>query len=145
MRPHHKDGLNTDRTGKLVIISEPSVYLWHESHNEFGAKVTVTKFGNSQRSLPSPTGGVKSIPLTTENWLRKRYKYNKKNYKSTEDKHETNRINKYNDMNMNTQDAQHLSMNASAHLVTLLMLGHMHLVAQVLSPVMSSMYMCGSP
>ena len=28
------------------------------------------------------------------------------------------------------QDAQHLSMNASAHLVTLLMLGHMHLVAQ---------------
>ena len=26
-----------------------------------------------------------------------------------------------------------------------LMLGHMHLVAQVLSPVMSSMYMCVSP
>ena len=35
-------------------------------------------------------------------------------------------------------------MNASAHLVTLLMLGHMHLVAQVLSPVMSSIYMCVS-
>ena len=66
------------------------------------AKVTVTKFGNSQRSLLSPTGGVKSIPPTTENLLRKQYKYSKKNYKSTEDKHETNHINnKYNDMNMN--------------------------------------------
>ena len=31
---------------------------------------------------------VKSIPPTTENWLPKRYKYSKKNYKSTEDKHE---------------------------------------------------------
>ena len=40
----------------------------------------------------------------TENWLRKRYKYSKKNYKSTEDKHETNHINnKCNDMNMNTR------------------------------------------
>ena len=36
---------------------------------------------------------VKSIPPTTENWLRKLYKYSKKNYKSTEDKHETNHIN----------------------------------------------------
>ena len=85
-------------------ISEWSIYLWNESQNEFGATVTVTKFGNSQRSLQSPTVGVKSIPPITENWLRKRYKYSKKNYKSTEDKHETNHINnKYNDMNMNTR------------------------------------------
>ena len=41
MRPHHKDGLNTDRTEKLVIISELSFYLWHESHKEFGAQFTV--------------------------------------------------------------------------------------------------------
>ena len=41
MRPHHKDGLNTDRTGKPVIISESSIYLWHESHKEFGAQFTV--------------------------------------------------------------------------------------------------------
>ena len=27
MRPHHKDGLNTDRTGKLVVISESSIYF----------------------------------------------------------------------------------------------------------------------
>ena len=47
---------------------------------------------------------VKSFPPTTENWLRKLYQYNKKNYKSTEDKHETDHINnKYNDMNMNTR------------------------------------------
>ena len=42
------------------------------------------------------------------------------------------------------QDAQHLSMNESAHPITRLMLGHMHFLAQVLSPIMSSMYMCVS-
>ena len=41
MRRHHKDGLNTDRTGKPVVISESSIYLWHESHKEFGAQFTV--------------------------------------------------------------------------------------------------------
>ena len=62
------------------------------------------QFGNSQRNLLSPTGGVKSIPPTAENWLRKLYQYSKKNCKSTEDKHETNHINnKYNDTNMNTR------------------------------------------
>ena len=38
MRPHHKDGLNTDQTGKPVIISESSIYVWHESHKEFGGQ-----------------------------------------------------------------------------------------------------------
>ena len=48
----------------------------------------------------SDTVGVKSIPPTTENWLRKRYNYSMNNDKSTEDKHETNHINnKCNDMN----------------------------------------------
>ena len=41
MRLHQKDGLNTDRTGKLVVISESSIYLWHESHKEFGAQFIV--------------------------------------------------------------------------------------------------------
>ena len=41
MRLHHKDGLNTDRTGKPLIISESSIYLWNESHKEFGAQFTV--------------------------------------------------------------------------------------------------------
>ena len=70
--------------GKPAKISEWSIFLWNESHNEFGAKVTAAKFGNSQRILPSPTGGVKSILLTTENWLRKLYKYSMKNDTSTE-------------------------------------------------------------
>ena len=41
MRPHHKDALNTDRTGKPVTISESSIYLWHESQKEFGVQFTV--------------------------------------------------------------------------------------------------------
>ena len=36
---HHHDGLDTDRTGKPAKISESSIYLWNESHNEFGAKL----------------------------------------------------------------------------------------------------------
>ena len=57
-----------------------------------------------KESLKSRAFDVKSIPPTTENWLRKQYKYSKKNYKSTEDKHETNHINnKFNDMNTNTR------------------------------------------
>ena len=28
---HHKDGVNTDRTVKPVVISESSIYLWYES------------------------------------------------------------------------------------------------------------------
>ena len=67
LRHHHDDGLNTDGAGEPAKISEWSIYLWNESHNEFGAKVTVVKFGNSQRSSLSPTGGVKSTSPTTEN------------------------------------------------------------------------------
>ena len=39
MRPHHKDGRDTDRVGKPATISESSIFLWHESHNEFGANL----------------------------------------------------------------------------------------------------------
>ena len=35
LRHHRDDGLNTDGAG------EWSIYLWNESQNEFGAKVTV--------------------------------------------------------------------------------------------------------
>ena len=41
LRHHHDNGLDTDRTEKPVTISESSIYLWHESHKEFGAKFTV--------------------------------------------------------------------------------------------------------
>ena len=72
---------------------------------QFGLSPTaVRKFRRQAARACSTLGqGVKSIPPTSENWLRKLYKYSKKNYKSTEDKHETNHINnKYNDTNMNT-------------------------------------------
>ena len=60
LRHHRDDGLNTDGAVEPAKISEWSIYLWNESQNDFGAKVTVTKFGNSQRSLLSPTGSVKT-------------------------------------------------------------------------------------
>ena len=100
LRHHRNDGLDTDGAVEPAKISGWSIYLWNESHNEFGAKVTVTKFGNSQCSLLSPTECVKSIPPPTENWLRKLYNYSMNINMSTEDKHETNHINnKYNDIN----------------------------------------------
>ena len=37
LRHHRDDGLDTDRTGKPAKISESSIYLWNESHNEFVA------------------------------------------------------------------------------------------------------------
>ena len=59
LRHHHDDGLDTDGAGKPAKISDWANYSWTESHNEFGAQVTVTKFGNSQRNLLSPTGECK--------------------------------------------------------------------------------------
>ena len=41
LRHHHDDGLDTDGAEEPAKISEWCIYLWNESHNEFGAKVTV--------------------------------------------------------------------------------------------------------
>ena len=65
MRLHHKDGLNTDRTGKPVYSVNQlficgmnlSKNLMHNIYRDY--------IGNSQRSLLSPTGGVKRIPPDT--------------------------------------------------------------------------------
>ena len=67
MRPHHKDGLNTDRTGKPVVISESYFYLWHESQERIWCTIYSDYIGNSQRSSLSPTGSVKSTSPVTEN------------------------------------------------------------------------------
>ena len=67
MRLHHKDGLNTDRTQKPVYSVKPTIHLWHESQQEFDAQFIVIIFGNSQRSLLSPTGSVKRTSSDTEN------------------------------------------------------------------------------
>ena len=39
LRHHRDDGLDTDGAEKPAKISESSIYLWNESHNEFGAKL----------------------------------------------------------------------------------------------------------
>ena len=74
MRPYHKDGLNTDRTVKPVVISESSIYLWHESHYEFGAQFTVIISVTVNAVHRHRRGGVKSTSPVTENsrqkWLR---------------------------------------------------------------------------
>ena len=59
------------------------------------------QFGNSQRSLLSPTEGVKSIPPNTENSLQYGYDENDNNM-SNETKCETNYsiITKWNDMQL---------------------------------------------
>ena len=36
---HHDDGLDTDGAGEPAKISESSIYLWNESHNESGAEL----------------------------------------------------------------------------------------------------------
>ena len=43
LRHHRDDGLDTDGAGKPAKISEWSIYLWNESHNEFGAKSYICK------------------------------------------------------------------------------------------------------
>ena len=73
MRPHHKDGLNTDRTGKLVIISESSIYLWHESHKEFGAQFTVIISVTVNAVHCHRRGGVKSTSPVTESHYKNGY------------------------------------------------------------------------
>ena len=109
------------------VISSRLVLRWKETDTGYKAKARWCVHGfkdpdihEIERSCPTPdlssinitlqilastaSEGVKSVPPTTENRLRKLYTYSKKNYKSTEDMHETNHINnKYNDTNMNTR------------------------------------------
>ena len=52
--------------GETCVLSKPTIHLWHESQQEFDAqKIYRDYIGNSQRSLLSPTEGVKRIPPDT--------------------------------------------------------------------------------
>ena len=89
---------------------------------------------SSAPKLMVDTDYVKSIPPTTENWLRKLYLQPEQNT-STEDKHDTNYINnKYNDTNTDEHALRARSLRRHT-----LMMCHTHHPAEVLSPVMSSM------
>ena len=67
---------NEDHT-RIATEEELNVYRsnWWIRSNFVGSDTIPIR----HRSLLSPTGGVKSIPPTTENWLRKRYNYSMKN------------------------------------------------------------------
>ena len=59
---------------------------------------------NSSKKTTLKNDPVKSIPPTTENWLRKLYEYSMNNNTSIEDKYEINyNNNKYNDTNTDTR------------------------------------------
>ena len=92
LRHHHDDGLDTDRTGKPEK-SVKRLFMCGMSLTKNLVQNYSDQFGNSQRSLLSPTGGVKSTSPTAENWLRKLCTYNLNNNTSNEDKHDTNHIN----------------------------------------------------
>ena len=65
MRLHHKDGLNTDRTGKPVYSVNQLFICGMNLSKNLMHKIYRDYIGNSQRSLLSPTGGVKRIPPDT--------------------------------------------------------------------------------
>ena len=65
MRLHHKDGLNTDRTGKPVYSVNQLFICGMNLCKNLMHKIYRDYIGNSQRSLLSPTGGVKRIPPDT--------------------------------------------------------------------------------
>ena len=89
--------LTSELCGIPFVLHPDSMYtVWHN-------RLTSLAENSVCVAMLHTCVSVKSIPPTTENWLRKRYNYSLNNDTSTEDKHETNHINnKCNDMNMNT-------------------------------------------
>ena len=72
-----------------------------------------SKFGNSQRSSLSPTGGVKSIPPIQQNSMKNGYDENNNYNKSDETKCATNYsfITNNNKWNVNTHNYMQLTMH----------------------------------
>ena len=59
--------------GETCVISDSSIYLWHESHKRIWCTIYSDYIGNNQRSSLSPTGGVKSTSPVTENHYKNGY------------------------------------------------------------------------
>ena len=98
VRPHHKDGLNTDRTEKPVLISESSIYLWDECHKEFGAQFTWIISVTVNAVHCHRRGGVKSTSPVTENHYQNGY-VNYKNFIMTNEDNNDTKYTINNDMN----------------------------------------------
>ena len=111
LRHHDDDGLDTNGAGKPAKISEWSMYLWNESHNEFGAKVTVIISVTANAVHCHRRGHCRK-------WLRKIYVYSNNIRMSDEDNnHDTNCINKHKYTNHDTRKlhlwAQHVERAVS--------------------------------
>ena len=86
------------------LLALRCVRSWRTSPRPIGMHGLGFDSTDLEEGLPE---GVKRIPPTTENWLRKLYIYSLNNNTSTEDEHETNHINnKY--KNMNTRKMHNL-------------------------------------
>ena len=103
LRHHRDDGLDTDRTGKPEK-SVNRLFICGMSLTKILVQNYSDHFGNSQRSSPSPTGGVKSTSPTTEKWLRKLYENSTNiNMLDEDNNHDTNYINKHKYTNHDTR------------------------------------------
>ena len=104
-----------DRTGETCVISESSIYLWHESQKEFGAQFTVIISVTVNAPSLSPTGGVKSTSPVAENHYKNGYvNYNiYKNFiKTNEDNYHDTKYTIHNDTN--GHDARKLHKGSTA-------------------------------
>ena len=83
--------------------------IWCKSYSD--------QFGNSQRSLLSPTVGLNNIPPNTENWLRKRYYENGRQQHEQWDQAWDQLQHEQQVKQQHAQRAHHLSMNAERALL----------------------------
>ena len=109
MRLHHKDGLNTDRTGKTCVLSKPTIHLWHESQQEFDAKFIVI-ISVTVNAVYCHRRGVKSTSPVTENHNKNGY-VNYKNFTKTNE--DINDDTKYNQQEWHEQSRRARSARVS--------------------------------
>ena len=102
LRHHHDGGLDTDRTGNLKK-SVNRLFICGMSLTKNLVQNYSDPFGNSQRSSPSPTGGVKSTSPNTENGYENCIFSMNNMHTSDEDKHYTNYIDKHKYTNIDTR------------------------------------------
>ena len=89
--------------GETWEVNETSIYVWHESHKEFGAKITVI-ISVTANAVHCHRRVCKEYISTTEKWLGKLYLYsNNINMSDEDNNHDTNYINKFHDANHDTR------------------------------------------
>ena len=147
LRHDHDWSRGNDKLGSTVE-QQPVGKLVQQSFGEVQrVKFSKTNPIQTQTNLWSIGETVKSIPPTTENWLRKQYYSARRTTWALR----TSMRQTTSTTSTMTRTWTRASCTTWEHALRArslrhtLMLGHMHHLAQVLSPVMSSMYMCVSP